>query len=491
MLEMMKRLWKGSLAVVVMASLVTSCKRSYDEPPVTGAPNIVANTTIKDLKSRYTTQGTTVAINDDVVIEGIVNMDDKSGNYYQQISIQDSTGGILLRLAGSNLNTSYPVGRKIYVKAKGLYLGDYGRMIQLGGGVDTINGGVTLLTQNLQDKHIIKGEINQPLIPRVVTFSQLTTNMQDPFVNTLIKLENVEFSAGDLNKTYADNGASGNRFVQGCTSPTTNRITLRTSDFANFATLPLPQGNGDILGIYSLFNTTKQLTIRDTTDVRFYGPRCAGGTVGGTPISLGTSPYTINFDNIGSALPTGVSVSSNASATSLGTAGAYSSTKALWNGTSAGFKNVASGTGLTLGATSTEQDNATNRALAVRQTGTVDIGGDPGASFIFLLANTTGKSNLKMDFQLQSLDVTSTRITTWSVDYAVGDAPVSFTDATAMGTLTTGGSTFSNTPISVSFPSALNNISQKVWIRIIAKTPTTGGGSRATTAIDDVKFTWN
>ena len=487
----MMQLWKSSLLAVALVCLVASCKKTYDEPPVTGQPDIVANTTIKDLKARYTTQGTTVAITDDVIIEGVVNMDDKSGNYYQQISIQDSTGGILLRLAGSNLNTSYPVGRKIYVKAKGLYLGDYGRMIQLGGGVDTINGGVTLLTQNLQDKHIIKGPINQPLNARVVTFNQLGTGLQDPFVNTLIKLENVEFSPADLSKTYADNGASGNRFVQGCTSPTTNRITLRTSDFANFATLPLPQGNGDIFGIYSLFNTTKQLTIRDTTDVRFYGPRCAGGTVGGTPITLGTSPYTINFDNIGSALPTGVSVSSNATSTSLGSAGAYSTTKALWTATSAGFKNVASATGLTQGAGNTEQDNSTNRALAVRQTGTVDIGGDPGASFIFLLANTTGKNNLKMEFQLQSLDAASARVTTWVVEYGLGETPTSFTAVTPTGTMTTGGNTFSNTAITVNFPAAVSNQSQKVWIRLFAKTPTTGGGSRATTAIDDVKFSWN
>jgi len=458
---------------------------------VTGTPDIVANTTIKDLKARYTAQGTTVAVNDDVVIEGVVNMDDKSGNYYQQISIQDSTGGILLRLAGSNLNTSYPVGRKIYVKAKGLYLGDYGRMIQLGGGVDSVNGGVTLLTQNLQDKHIIKGATNQPLTPRVVSFAQLGTSLQDPYVNTLVQLQNVEFSAGDLGKTYADNGASGNRFVQGCTAPTTNRVTLRTSDFSNFATIPLPGGNGDITGIYSIFNTTRQFTIRDTTDVKFYGTRCSSGTIGGPGLTLGTSPLTINFDNIINGLPTGVFVSSNATSTALGSPGAYTPAKALWAGTSAGFKNFASATGLTASATSVEQDAATNRALGVRQTGTADIGGDPGASFMFLLDNFTGKSNLKLDFMLQSLDNTSSRTTTWAVEYGLGDTPPSFTMVAATGTLTTGNSSFSNNAISVSFPASLNNQSGKIWIRIITKTATTGSGSRTSTAIDDVKFSWN
>jgi hypothetical protein len=478
----------------VLSAVFAGCKKSYEAPPETGAPNIVANTTIKDLKARYTAQGTTVAITDSVVISGIVNMDDKSGNYYQQISIQDETGGILLRLAGSNLNTNYPVGRRIFVKCKGLFLGDYGRMIQLGGGVDSIGGGVTLLAANLQDQHIIKGALNQSLVPKVVTVAQLGTTLQDPYVNTLIQLDNFEFASGDLSKNYADAAASGNRTIQGCTSPSSNKLTLRTSDFANFATLRVPQGNGTILGIYSLFNSTKQLTIRDTTDVMFYGPRCTGGggTIGGTVITLGTtSPYTLNFDNIGTSLPNGVFVSSNATSSTVGTPGAYTSSKSAWNLTGAGFKNVASATGLTSAATVTEQDNSTNRALAVRQTSTVDIGGDPGASFIFLIDNTTGKSNLKMDFQLQSLDATSSRTTTWVVEYALGDNPASFTSLAATGTLTTGNSTFSNNAISVTLPSAVNNQSQKVWIRVFAKTATTGGGNRATTAIDDVKFTWN
>lgn len=483
----------GAAFLLALSVLVFSCKKSFDEPVVTGDANIVANTTIAQLKSLYTTPGTTVAVTDDLIISGIVSMDDKSGNFYQQIAIQDETGGILLRLSGNNLWTDYPVGRRIFVKAKGLYLGDYGRMIQLGGGVDMIGGGVTLLARNLQPEHIIKGDLNQPLEPTVVTVGQLTTDLHDPYVNTLVKLENFEFSASDLNKNYADPTASGNRIIQGCTNPTTNRLTLRTSNFANFATLPVAQGNGDILGIYSVFNNTKQFTIRDTTDVRFYGPRCAAsGGITGPSINLGaTAPYTINFDGIGSTLPLGVYVSTTSSSTALGTTASYATTKAAWNVTSAGFRNFASANGLNASSTITQQDASTNRALGVRQTATLEIGGDPGAAFIFSLANTTGKNNLQMEFDLMSLDAGSSRTTTWTVDYAIGDNPTSFTSANATGTLTTGGTTWSNNTITVSLPAAVSNQNQKVWIRIIALTQTTGGGSRASTAIDDVTFTWN
>ncbi len=489
-----------SFLAMAFASLVmlSSCKKKFEDPPPIGAPDIVANTSISDLKARLTSTGTTVAITDDVILEGVVSCDDRSGNFYQQIAIQDSTGGILLRLAGNNHFNNYPVGRQVFVKAKGLYLGEYGRMVQLGGGVEPGGGGVTLLAVNLQDQHLVKGALNQPLVPKVVTVAQLGTSLQDPYVNTLVKLEGFEFAASELSKNYADEDQSGNRIIQGCVSPATNRLTLRTSNYANFATIRVPQGNGEIIGVYSIFNSTKQFTIRDTTDVRFYGPRCPTPGGGGS-ITLGnTSPLVFDFDALASGLPAGIYVKQDANSNQLGNeatvyGGSFANPTA-WNQTSLGFKNFASATGLASNANLSTQNASSNRALGVRQTGTFSAGGDPGAAFAFQLANTTGKSNLKMEFLLQSLDGVSAiaRTTTWKVDYGIGDDPGSFTQvATVPATLTTTYGSFSSTAVSVDFGAALNNINQKVWIRIVALTPTTGGGNRPSTGIDDVKFIWN
>lgn len=491
-----KNNWFNTATLVISTCLVmASCQKKFTDPPLIGNPDIVANITIKDIKARYTS-GKPVAITDDAVIEGIVSGDDRSGNYYQQIAIQDATGGVLLRLGTFNLFNNYPVGRKVFVKLKGLYLGQYSGTLQFGGGVDSpyINqGGVTLLAANLIDQHVIKGALNQPLVPQVVTVSQLTTNIQDKYVSTLIKLVDFEFASSELGKNYADDNASGNRIIQGCTSPSTNKITVRTSNYSNFATLPVAQGNGEIIGIYSFFGSTKQFTIRDTTDVRFYNPRCPTSAGNGS-INLGaTSPFNINFDNIGtSSLPAGVYVKELATSLDLGVDGTVFggnfNTGTVWNNVSAGFKNYASATGLTSSASSTTQNASTNRALGVRQTGSV---GDPGAAFAFQLANTTGKSNLQLEFKLQSLDITSTRTATWKVDYGVGLSPGAFSVVTTSPvTLTTSG-TFANTTVTVNFGSALNNISQPIWIRIVTLSSTSGSGNRPSTAVDDVKFTWN
>ncbi len=493
-----------ALGLLLGAILLGSCKKKFTDPPVIGAPDIVANISIKDIKARYTS-GAPVAITDDAVIEGVVSCDDRSGNYYQQIAIQDSTGGVLLRLAGSNHFNNYPVGRKLFVKLKGLYLGQYNGTLQFGGGVDTpyINqGGVTLLATNLQEQHIVKGALNQPLVAKLVTVSQLTTSLQDRYVSTLIRLSGYEFSAADRSKNYADDGFSGNRIIQDCSNLNANKITLRSSDFSNFATLPVAQGNGDIIAVYSYFGSTKQLTIRDTSDVRFYNPRCPTFS-GDGQINLGnTSPYTINFDNLGTAgLPAGVYVKQEATGGFIGNEGSVYNlnflTPTAWNQTSLGFKNFASATGLTSTASSTAQNASTNRALGARQTGTAAVGGDPGYAFAFQLANTTGKTNLKLEFLLQSLDTTGTtvgRTTTWRVDYGVGDNPVLFTTTTTVpSTLTSafGPGKFANIPVTVNFGSVLNNINQKIWIRIVTITGTTGSGNRPSTGIDDVKFSWN
>jgi trimeric autotransporter adhesin len=205
-------------------------------------------------------------------------------------------------------------------------------------------------------------------------------------------------------------------------------------------------------------------------------------------ILSGTS-YNQNFDNIGTALPTGWTVRTSATATALGNVATPGTAAIDWKNTSGGFKNFASADGLNAASTATDQSLSTDRALGVRQTGTAGTGGDPGAAFVLQLNNTTGLTGFLMSFKLQSLDNTSTRTTTWRVDYGVGAAPTTFTAVGA--TSPTGGSTFSNNTLTIDFASALDNISQPVWIRIVTITGSTGSLNRASTGIDDVQLNYS
>ena len=111
-------------------------------------------------------------------------------------------------------------------------------------------------------------------MPTTVTITQLGTGMQDPYLGRLIKMEGYEFAPRDTSKTYSDISAyrsTTNDTIQSCSGAKT---IIRTSAYANFAAVNVPNGNGDLTAIYTVYRTTKQFIIRDTSDVAFYGPRC-------------------------------------------------------------------------------------------------------------------------------------------------------------------------------------------------------------------------
>lgn len=216
-------------------------------------------------------------------------------------------------------------------------------------------------------------------------------------------------------------------------------------------------------------------------------------------LGLNGSSYTQNFNGLSSTsnvLPSGWKVSVTSSTTALGTdvtGTKYDASGRTWTSFTNGFRNLASANGHTtfapFGLDSMAQVNQADRALAVRQTGTV---GDSTCAFMLNIANTTGLTNFALSFKLQSLDSTSPRVSTWRVDFGVGANPTSFTAATITSStpLTTGGNTFSNNTITATFPAGINNQSGPVWIRIACLQPTTGSQNRPTTAIDDFNLTW-
>ena len=221
-------------------------------------------------------------------------------------------------------------------------------------------------------------------------------------------------------------------------------------------------------------------TITLTSGIATNSVSLSGAVVG--LINLSASPYVQNFNAIASGLPVGITVRTGATVSGLGTEAAFATSHSSWNNTGGGFKNFASGNN----DQGVAQSTATDRAMGVRQVTATD----QGVAFVFQIANTSGKINFTLDFNLQSLDASSPRITTWRVEYGLGVNPSSFIIPTTTGTLTTGGNTFANNPIHVNFGNALDNQSGIITIRIVALTPTSGSGNRPSTGIDDFTLSW-
>src|SRR5215831_4402520 len=167
-----------------------SCNKKFDEPPAYIPPNYTADLSVADLKAMHTL-GKFEQITVDKTISGVVIADDVSGQFYKTIVIQDSTGGISIKLDGYDLYTKYPIGRQIFIKVKGLYLGDFHNLIELGVGVD--NSGTTPVVAGIPtplfDGYIVKGTLNNVITPKIVKVAELN----DSYQNTLIQLDNFEF----------------------------------------------------------------------------------------------------------------------------------------------------------------------------------------------------------------------------------------------------------------------------------------------------------
>lgn len=296
-LRIIKKICVIALPAVITGAVVMNagCNKKFDAPPLESTDTPAVTMTIKELKAMHTVSGKYDTIQTAGVISGIVTANDSSGNFYQEIVIQDNTGGLPVMLnVTSGLYTTYPVGRKIFISVKGLILGDYGGSIQLGGGIYTnpSNGNkkVDGIASTLIDNYVTRGTFHNVVEPlHISDLSQIDTSMQSPQSNILVTLDSFEFPAVMLDSTYADTTASRKSRGFNLENCSGQVIELYNSGYANFASFKVPQGRGVITGIYTKFNSTKELLIRDTSDIKFYGTRCNGGgttPTGGDTISI-------------------------------------------------------------------------------------------------------------------------------------------------------------------------------------------------------------
>jgi len=152
-------------------------------------PEITATNTIAQVKDMYTFGGAT-KIETDIIIEGYVVSSDKSGNIYKSLSIQDKpenpTAAIKISIDQSDIYTTYNVGRKVYVKLKGLAVGYSFGSIQIGKASDTELGRIPALEVK---NHIIRSCEVVEIIPKTITIEELDESM----LEMLIQIDNVQF----------------------------------------------------------------------------------------------------------------------------------------------------------------------------------------------------------------------------------------------------------------------------------------------------------
>lgn len=272
-----------ALALPLLTMLLSCAKYNFDDvQQAVYGTDLKANTTIADLKKLYVSGNGPVQISTDLVIGGVVTSDDRAGNFYKNLFLQDSTGGIELKLARTGLYNDYRRGQRILVRCKGLYLGDYGEQIQLGSiysnsGVWEIGAleGDVLINRHVERDGVELYEVTPlemnpaMLTPENVGKLVMFSNMQIPDTMSLATGGRLTY-ADAVNKLTQNIGLVS---VVDTVKYAPGTLVLRTSGYCNFAAQPIPAGSGSITGILTRYRTIYQLVIRDLNDVHFTQPR--------------------------------------------------------------------------------------------------------------------------------------------------------------------------------------------------------------------------
>lgn len=266
---MFKNIKRYGLLILVAAMTLSSCvkkdARQNNYPaPVIPEPAIGTVFTVGQILDVWRDSGAQpnyvndTIFKDDCSVYGIVTDDETSGNLYKASFIQDRAEGEAIELYLKGVS-GLRIGDSVRVCLKGAVLGAYRGTPQI---------------QNLDPINIIVLKNEQYIEPIVVNINEIENHLCQ-----LVRLETVQFLTPDT--TWADPDGYGERTLQQFdeNGGFVGEIMVRTSNYAAFAGKQLPQGNGYLNAIVTVYtsssNETWQLVVRGVSpaEVLMEGPR--------------------------------------------------------------------------------------------------------------------------------------------------------------------------------------------------------------------------
>ena len=266
---------KNNIKIIELMGLwlFLSCvnDRNFDSPKNRCDIDLAVNASYAKVKGLYVNE--TFQIQEDLTIEGYVVSSDEAGNFFSVLHFQDSPiapmEGFQVEIDVRDAHLFYPIGSKIFIKLKGLYLGKSNDVYKIGG-VFTSFGNISVgrLPASIVDEHIFRScDDIENIVPTRVSIDSLNKNQ----TNTLVQLERVEMLQEELGLPFALQGEETERTLIDCND---NEIVLLNSGFADFSAEVLPEGSGSVTAILLRENDEYQLAVRDLSDFDFSQERC-------------------------------------------------------------------------------------------------------------------------------------------------------------------------------------------------------------------------
>lgn len=309
----MKKSILYAAALLLASAGFSSCDDNWQRPPVmVPEATMEANTTILELKEVFSDPNTrdfatvvgTKENGDHYIIKGRITTSDVTGNIYNKLFIEDETSAICASIYVSKLYESYRYGQEVVVDVTGLYIGNYGYLLQIGGAPTGTYANPGRMSEELWTAAAeVNGLADPSLVEaETVTIPELNTIKSNPselmaWTGRYIKLENVKFKTPG--ETMANAGTSNNsRTLEDAEG---NTIALNNSGYASWASELCPDGYGDVYAILSYYNGNYQLLLSDMDGLVGFTPYQEPEPVDPSTIAVGS--FDIGFTPESSTFP--------------------------------------------------------------------------------------------------------------------------------------------------------------------------------------------
>ena len=270
------RIYFTTLALALsLVPFFSSCDKDKVDPPARTADidTVYSLRQVKNLAS--SNRPYTFEKDENAAVYAVVTMDESQGNIYKELYVQDSTDAILLVF---NDPTNLKVGDSLRIDLRGTTVEISHDAYQIS--TLSASGNITLLARG------------RFIEPQPATLEQINNGL---FTSKLVKVDGLEFREKNVWGDYLSfNTLNSLRDIFDCHEQT---LKVLTSGHATFAADSLPQNNGSMVVIASIYNGVMQLLVRDINEVDMRGARCDGsggeGTILSETFDAGQSSFTV------------------------------------------------------------------------------------------------------------------------------------------------------------------------------------------------------
>lgn len=250
-------------------------------PVVEPSGNQVTINSLKDalLQEMLNNQGEVLTIEEDLYLVLYVISTDINGNFFEELLMQDSpdnpSGGMRILLDSSPLFPSFEKGRKVFIQLSGLSIGMENGQLTLG-----LRDGnrIRHIPESLIFDYVLRDQEVAEIEPMERQISELT----DDLINTFVKFTDVQFNRtqvlGEDHLSFSgepEDEFDGERILESCRDVAS--IVFSTSTFADFSSVLLPRGRGEVAGVftYNFFGDEFNIVVNGLEDLILDNPeRC-------------------------------------------------------------------------------------------------------------------------------------------------------------------------------------------------------------------------